>query len=347
MFLTREETYLVVGNRPPANMTLKIGAKKDGTLTAMEFTDLGTGGAYPAGGTSLVDWLVRDLYACPNIKTKMTDVFINAGPARPFRAPGHPQGAWALEQMMDEVALAIGMDPVELRIKNISNVSQTRPGQPPYTSNGLKDCLEKGAEAFGWKAARQKAGDAGDGRFRRGVGMAACTWIVGGGWPPSTVIIKLFADGSVNLNMGASDIGTGTKTVMAQVAAEELGVKPETIQIENADTGTTQFATPSGGSKTVPTESPTVRNAALDLKRNLLAMASEDLKVSAENLVYDGDDIAVRGEPDKRIKIMDISKLKKQGVAVGVGYRGPNPEGKSINPFAAQFCEVEVDIKDG
>jgi xanthine dehydrogenase YagR molybdenum-binding subunit len=97
--------------------------------------------------------------------------------------------------------------------------------------------------------------------------MAGGLWFAGGGRPPSTVIVKLFSDSSVNLNMGASDLGTGTKTVMAMVVAEELGIKPEAIQIENADTGTTQYATPSGGSKTVPTEAPAVRNAAVQVKQ--------------------------------------------------------------------------------
>jgi len=98
--------------------------KKDGTLTALEFSCTATGGAYPAGGTSLLDWLVRDLYLCPNVKTEMKDVYINSGPARPFRAPGHPQGAWALEQMMDALAEKIGMDPVDLRVKNIPSIAR-------------------------------------------------------------------------------------------------------------------------------------------------------------------------------------------------------------------------------
>ena len=111
-FLAREATYLAMGNRPPSNMTLKAGIKKDGSLTALEFTCLGTGGAYPAGGTTLVDWQIRDLYLCPNVRTECTDVYINAGPARPFRAPGHPQCSWALEQMLDALAEAIFLRPV-------------------------------------------------------------------------------------------------------------------------------------------------------------------------------------------------------------------------------------------
>ena len=346
MFMTREDTFLDAGNRPPSHMTLKAGVKKDGTLTALDFTCLGTGGAYPAGGTSLVDWLVRDLYTCPNVRTACTDVFINAGLSRPFRAPGHPQGAWALEQMMDELAAAIDMDPVDIRLKNIPGFSQAREGQPPYTTSGLRRCIQDGAKAFGWGKARGASGDTGKDHIRRGVGMAACLWVVGGGGPPSTVIIKMFSDGSINLNMGASDIGTGTKTIMALVAAEELGVLPEVIQIENADTGTTQYATPSGGSKTVPTEAPAVRSAAIQVKRQLLEMAAKDLRADIADLRYLGMDILAQKTGEK-LKITDISGLKKRGVIVGVGYRGPNPENKVVNPFAAQFCEVEVNLRTG
>jgi len=349
VFLTREETFLCVGNRPPSNMTLKAGVKKDGTLTALEFSCIGTGGAYPAGGTSLVDWLVRDLYQCPNVRTKLTDVYINAGPSRPCRAPGHPQGAWALEQMIAALAEAIKMDPVEIRLKNIPLYSQAREGNPPYTSTGLKECLKEGAKAFGWKEALKKASEANarGGSLRRGVGMASGLWVAGGGGPPSTILIKLFSDGSVNLNMGASDIGTGTKTVMAMVVSEELGVPTKKIQIEHADTRTTQYATPSGGSKTVPTEAPAVRAAALHVKQQLLEMASRELKTEADQLNLINGEILSTIDPTKKIKISGLSELKRQGVILGVGYRGPNPDKKVVNPFAAQFCEVEINIQTG
>jgi xanthine dehydrogenase YagR molybdenum-binding subunit len=348
LFLTREETYLCVGNRPAANMRLRAGVKKDGTLTAFEFTCIGSGGAYPAGGTSLVDWQVRDLYNCPNVRTEMTDVYINAGPSRPCRAPGHPQGSWALEQMLDALAEAIKMDPVKLRLKNIPSYSQAREGNPPYTTTGLKDCLEEGAKAFGWEEARTKAAETKkNGDIRRGVGMASGLWFAGGGGPPSTVIVKLFSDGSVNLNMGASDIGTGTKTIMAMVVSEELGVPLDKIQIEHADTGTTQYATPSGGSKTVPTESPAVRAAAEEVKRQLFELASKDLKVNAADLTLKDGEVISMHDPLKRIKIADVSDFKRRGVLLGIGYRGPNPQNKVVNPFVAQFCEVEVNTKTG
>lgn len=348
LFLSREETFLSVGNRPPANMKIKGGVKKDGTLTALEFIATATGGAYPAGGTSILDWLVRDLYLCPHVHCETTDLFINAGPSRPFRAPGHPQCSWALEQLMDELAEAIGMDPLELRLRNIPLVSQGR-GGIPYTSTGLEACIREGAREFDWTKRRQAAVQANrqGGHLKRGIGMGSCLWFVGGGGPPSTVIVKLFADGSVNLNLGASDIGTGTKTVMAMVVAEELGVKPQYIQIENADTGTTQYATPSGGSKTVPTEAPTVRAAAVEIKRQLLRMAAEQLEVAADELRFAGQVVVSRSDPARKLAISDLKGLKQRGVVVGVGYRGPNPEKKVVNPFAAQFCEVEVNTLTG
>ena len=344
LFLTREETFVCVGNRPPATMRLKAGVKKDGTLTALEMTALGTGGAYPAGGTSLVDWLVRDLYLCPNVRTEATDVYINGGPSRAFRAPGHPQCAWALEQMMDALAAAIGMDPVELRRKNIPAVSQGR-GNQPYTTTGLDRCLTEGAAAFGWSGARRRP--KADGPVKRGVGMAAGLWIGGAGGPPATIVVKLFADGSANLNMGASDLGTGTKTVMAMVVSEELGVPLEKIQIENADTGTTQFATASGGSKTVPTEAPAVRAAALAVKGQLFEIAAAELKAPVADLRIAGDEVVSARDPKVRRRIAELEGVQRRGLLIGVGTRGANPEGKVVNPFAAQFCEVEVDTRTG
>jgi len=131
------------------------------------------------------------------------------------------------------------------------------------------------------------------------------------------------------------------------VVAEELGVQPGMLQIEHADTGTTQYATPSGGSKTVPTESPAVRAAALSVKQQLLDLAAEDLKTPSSDLAMKEGEIVSLSDPAKKIKVTAVTGLKKRGVIIGVGYRGPNPEGKVVNPFVAQFCEVEVNTKTG
>jgi len=341
IFLPREDCFLATGNRPGNTMTVKIGAKNDGTLTAIDYRSLGSSGAYAYGADSST--LAAYLYTCPNLRTEDTTVYINAGKARPMRAPGFPQGAWALEQAMDELAQKLGADPVELRLKNIAGVFQTD-GGIPFTSNQLAECLRKGAMEFGWSEmrARDKTG----GHLRRGVGVAACFWGYAGG-PPSTVIVKLYSDGSVNLNMGASDIGTGTKTWAAMIVAEELGVAVNAIQIEYADTATTQYATSSGGSKTVPSDSPAVRAAAYAVKVQLMRMAAEQLKVDVSDLEFRDLTISSRSDEEKKVAVTALEKLDRQGVVIGTGYRDPNPEDMVTFPFGAQFCEVEVNTRTG
>ncbi len=341
IFLPREDCFLATGNRPANTIAVRIGAKRDGTLTALDYKSLGSAGAYPSGaGTST---MAAFLYRCPNVRTEDTTVLINAGRVRPMRAPGFPQAAWALEQAVDELAGQLDIDPVELRLRNIPEVAQIEDGIP-YTSNHLAACLRNGAEAFGWSEARSQ--ERGEGHLRRGVGAAACFWVYPGG-PPSTVIVKLYSDGSVNLNMGASDIGTGTKTWAAMIVAEELGVSVQRIQIEHADTATTQYTGPSGGSKTVPSDSPAVRAAAHAVKRQLLTMAAEQLETEVSTLALDGQEIVDRSDPERRLAVTAIEKLRRQEVVVGTGYREPNPEGKITWPFAAQFCEVEVNTRTG
>jgi xanthine dehydrogenase YagR molybdenum-binding subunit len=341
IFLPREDCFLATGNRPGNTMTVKIGAKNDGTLTAIDYKSLGSTGAYPYhAGTS---GQAAYLYTCPNMRTEDTTVHTNAGKARPMRAPGYPQCAWALEQAMDELAQKLEMDPVDLRLKNIAEVLQVEEGRP-FTSNQLAECLRKGAAEFGWATARARTET--DSHLRRGVGVAACFWGYAGG-PPSTVIVKLFSDGSVNLNMGASDIGTGTKTWAAMIVAEELGVAVDQIQIEHADTATTQYATSSGGSKTVPSDSPAVRAAAYAVKVQLMRMAADQLEVEEADLELRDLTIASRSNQEKTVEVTALEELDRQGVVIGTGYREPNPEGKVTFPFAAQFCEVEVNTRTG
>jgi xanthine dehydrogenase YagR molybdenum-binding subunit len=344
LFLTREQVCRTLGNRPANTITLRAAAKKDGTLVALHSRVRGTGGAYSEGGTGAADYVVRELYLCPNVRCENQNAYINAGPQRPFRAPGHPQGAWALEATMDALAAKIGMDPIEFRLKNVATVSQVRNGIP-YTSTGFARCLEEGAKAFGWKEARARASR--PGHLKRGVGVAGGMWQGGNGGPPATVIVKLFADGSAHLNMGASDIGCGTKTWGAQIVAEELGVPVDRISVEHADTATTQFATPSGGSKTVPTESPAIRAAAVEVRQQLLAMAADHLKVPAEDLTLKGPEVTSRSDPSKKVALSQIPAFSRRGLLLGVGYRGPNPEGKAVNPFCAQFAEVDVNTRTG
>jgi len=340
-FLSREESFLCMGNRPAYSLKLKAGMKKDGTLLALELNAFGEVGAYPAGSNP-VGGMLRELYTCPNVKTTEELIYINGGQIRAFRAPGYPQGAWALEQMMDTLAEKAGMDPVEFRLKNAATVCATDANKP-FTSNGLPQCLTEGAKAFGWKEARARAKS--DGPVVRGVGMAAALWS-NVARPRSTVIVKYYLDGSVNLNMGAADLGTGMRTIMAQVVAEELGVPIARIEVENADTGTTQYSDGANGSKTTMIDSPAVRAAALDVKHKLLEAAAEQLKVPAAGLTLKNGEVAgPAGSPPT--KVGQLALMQMQQVVVGVGVRAPHPSDKSIRPFAAHFAEVEVNKRTG
>jgi xanthine dehydrogenase YagR molybdenum-binding subunit len=268
------------------------------------------------------------------MRTEDITVYTHTGKARPMRAPGFPQCSWALEQTMDELAEKLGKDPVELRLQNLLTELQRGDGMP-FTSNQLAACLTEGARAFGWEAAKKAKKE--KGHLRRGVGAAACFWAYPGG-PPSTVVVKLFADGSANLNMGASDIGTGTKTWAAMIVAEELGVPLDKILVEHADTATTQYATASGGSKTVPSDSPAVRAAAIDVKKQLLGFAAEQLETTATDLVLDNLTITSRSDPEKKLALAEVERLDRRlsrpqpGRQGHLPLRGPVLRGRGQHP---------------
>jgi xanthine dehydrogenase YagR molybdenum-binding subunit len=341
LMLSREDTLLCVGNRPEAKMTLKAGVKKDGTLTAFQLTNVSTPGAYPGGTT--VGFQVGELYKCPNVLISERSFYTNAGPGRPFRAPGHPPCSWALEQMMDMLAEKINMDPVEFRLRNFTNVSQTR--KMPYTSTGLKECLIEGADKFGWKEAR--AAKKSSGHIRRGFGVAAGMWQGGAGSPPYTAEVRMFVDGGVTIKTGAMDLGTGTKTVACMVAAEELNVPLERIRIENADTAVTPYAQISGGSRTLPCLMPTVRRGAWLVKQQLLAWGAEALGAAVEDLELKDNIVVSRSDPAKKKTVEELIRAHGVMDVIGIGNREPNPPDKATMPFAAHFAEVEVNTRTG
>jgi CO/xanthine dehydrogenase Mo-binding subunit len=345
--LSREEGFLCVGNRPAGRLWLKAGIRRDGALIALHMKLFEEGGAYVQQYPGQIIGYLSDLYACPNVRAEEHYFHINAGTGRPFRAPGYPQAAWALEQTMDDLAEAIGFDPVEIRLKNVPLVSQIRNGKP-YTSTGLADCLSRGAQAFGW--AEKPSPPRSSGGIKRGVGVACCNW----GYPGealATAVVKVFGDGSVNLNTGASDIGTGTKTILAMIVAEDLGVPLSSIQVEHADTATSQYAPISGGSQTVVSNAPAVRAAATAARRQIMEMAAQQLNLPLSSLVLrDGKIISTDGA--RSLAIGDLKQLRPtfgatRGVIVGVGQREPHPPGKVGLPFAAHFAEVEVNTRTG
>lgn len=347
--LDREEEAMSMGNRPSNVMTIKAGCKKDGTLTALQLKSIGPVGAYNAGADSGDP--LRELYQCANVKTEESEVYINADVARPHRAPGHVQGTFALEQVIDMLAEKCGLDPIEFRLRNYSDVEQTR-NNIPYSQKGLRQAYQKGAEKFGWSERAARKQQMSRGAKKRGYGMASQIW-GGGGGPPGYAIVKLFADGTASLLSGAQDIGGAMGTTLLQVAAEELGLLPDKITISMGDTEICPYGPGSGGSRTTPSMAPAVRMAAADAKRQLLQLAARVMKLPAgqlatrEGFVYDAQNPATRKPIPEVTSQMRTAWISPQSMIIGTGFRGPNPDNLALNTWGAQFAEVEVDTDTG
>jgi len=330
LMLDRKQEHLCTGNAPSALMTVKIGAKKDGTFTAIHHRSFGSAGIAPGAGTSAP---LRNLYQnTPNILGEDHAVFTNAGPGAPLRAPGHPQGAFGLESAVDELAEKLGMDPLELRRKNES--SPVRVMQ-----------YEVGAKAIGWERRNKKAGDV-PGPRKRGLGMANGEWNVNARGSGVGCEVRIHRDGSVECFSGAQDIGSGFRTAMAVVAAEELGLKPHDITMHVGDTRWPP-GPGSGGSNTTNSVAPVVRQAAHDAKQKLFAAAAPSLGAKPEELEARGGKVFAAGKPGKSLTFKQAAaKIPGDQVAASAERK---PQYELLRPDIAgtQFCEVEVDTETG
>jgi len=337
--LSRKENSLCVGNRPSTQITIKGGAKKEGTLTALSLKNFTCGGLDRGDESS--EPLI-DVYKCPNVKVEEFTVFTNTGAGRATRAPGHVQGTFALEGFMEELAVELGLDPLEFRRKNYTASKEGGTGIV-YSSKGLDKCYDIGAQKIGWARRNKKPGD-GQEKKRRGLGMASQIWW-GGGVPGTLADIKLHRDGSVEAISGTQDIGCGTRTYMATVAAETLGLEPQDITVKIGDT-VYPWAPISGGSLTAPSVGPAVRDAALKAAEYLKGLAAKKLSVPAEDVVLADKRLFDKNMPENGIAFKDLVKeMRRQ--AVFHGERGPLPAGFAYNTFGAHFAEVEVDTETG
>jgi len=337
--LSRKDNSLCVGNRPTSLITIKAGVKKDGTLTSFSMKNYTGGGV--GRGDRCSEPLI-DIYRCPNVKVEEFTVFTNTGASRPTRAPGHVQGTFALEGFLEELANELGLDPLELRRKNYTSANQGQAGIP-YSSKGLDKCYDLGASAIGWDRRNKKPGE-GQGKKRRGLGEASQIWW-GAGVPGTLADVKIHPDGSVEAICGTQDIGCGTRTYMATVTAETLGLEPQDITIKIGDTAY-PWAPLSGGSLTTPSVAPAIRDAALKAAEYLKNLAAKKLNIEAADLVLAGKKLVNQNNPEQSIAFSDITKEMRRE-AVFHGERGELPPGFAYNTFGAHFAEVEVDTETG
>ncbi len=343
LMLDRREENLLAGNRGATVQKLRIGAKRDGTLTAIDLEALYGIGAYGTW-TAVVSGPAQELYKCANVRSNTLGVRVNLGTHSAFRAPGYVEGIFALESAVDELCDKLGKDPVEFRRKNHADKDQAADSR--YTSKHLLACYDKVLELAGIEdALPAKQSLAGEGHWRRGVGIASQTW-GGGGGPPAHALVRINPDGTVEVMSGTQDIGTGTKTALSQIVAEELGVHIESVQFRLGDTQKGPYAPASWGSMTMPSVGPAVRGAAADARQQLLEIASYFMEVPTKNLHIADGAITIEGRQESSRTIKELLSEIGEYMITGKGFRGPNPT-QPIRTWGAQIAEVEVNVETG
>jgi len=337
LVLDRQEEQMDSGNRPGTWQQLRIGAKRDGTLTAIALTSYGTAGVGLGAG---VGFNAEALYACPNFTGAQHDVFINAGPGCAMRAPGNTPGAFGLEQAVDELAERLAVDPLELRDR--IDPSPVR-----------REERRIGAERIGWR--RRHAPGADPGPVKRGLGVAQSIWMANVQLD-SSCEVRVMRDGSVEVLSSVQDIGTGTSTVMAQTVAEVLGLRTKDIIVRIGDT---EFppGPPSYGSRATASITPPARTAAWHVLRSLLREAGLALNAASTDLIARDGKILVREDPSRSMRFADAAARLRTDRISAVASRADDYSGfmRRMGDAAlahqalggVQFAEVAVDTETG
>ena len=335
--LTRRDENIAAGNRNATIQRLTAAAKSDGTLTALGGEFVNAIGF--SGWSASTEGPMKMLYACENVRTVQYPAKLNLPPMAAFRAPGFVEGTFALECLLDEVAAKLDMDPLELRRRNYA--SSDRVEDRPFSSKNLEECYRR-AEPH-W-AKRDEVRARSNGPWKHGTGLASQIWY-GGGGPPSYAWIRVGADGRAQVVTAMQDIGTGTRTAMAQIAAEELGVPVEHVQVSLGDSARGPFASISAGSSTIPSMGPAVRSAAADAKRQLIEIAAQ--RFHLEERVLDIKDGQIVSSDGSSWPLTEVTGLLEDAQILGKGARGPNPAGMQVLTFGVQVAEVAVDVETG
>jgi len=329
LMLDRKEEHLATGNRPSAYARVKAAADAEGKVVAWDCETWGTGGAGAGAGFPLP----YNIYQIPNRRRLHKNVYINAGPQRAMRAPGHPQGCFITETVLEEIADKMRMDPLELRMRNL-------PEEAPDTM--WRRYFPMAAEKIGWSR-RHPFGDPTPGPIKRGLGCAANRW-AGAGSRRTQAQCEILPDGGVVMRIGTQDIGTGTRTLVKIVTAETFGLTLDQVTAEIGDTRH-PFAPGSGGSVTVGSVTPTVRVTAEKALAALAARVAPELGVEPATIVASGGRVHAQGDPSKGMTWREA--CKRLGTA-SVTVDGQWEEGlSSVGTSGVQFVDLEVDVETG
>jgi CO/xanthine dehydrogenase Mo-binding subunit len=351
--LGRDEEFLTA-TKHAARIRIRSGVRSDGTLIAHEATCLYNGGAYAKDTPEKIfrGYASMGPYRVPNIRVDSSGVYTNIVPACAFRGFGIPQVAWAHESQMDEIAGRLGMDPLELRLRNV-----LLPGDQWSTGETLEEdphypeLLRDAAERIGWSwpATPRRTG-----RRVRALGLSSI--IKGMSSFPATSIARLNADGSLNVLTSSVEMGQGALTALAQIGAHEATLPLERVRISTPDTATTPFDHMTAASRTTNFMGRAVRGAVRDVKRQLVELASAQLEIAPDDLEIVDGHVAVRGSPDRRLSFGSVVSTARVGSLIGSGRHsfstfldletGQGIGSPQWHP-AVCACEVEVDEETG
>ncbi|HEU5295913.1 MAG TPA: xanthine dehydrogenase family protein molybdopterin-binding subunit [Burkholderiaceae bacterium] len=347
LVMQRPQLFGPVGGRPRTEQTVTLGADPEGRLAAIEHRSI--------SNTSVIeDWtetcalVTRGLYACPNVATSHRLVKLNVGTPTFQRAPGEATGSFALECALDELAHGADIDPIELRLRN--HAERDGDKNLPFSSNALRECYRLGGERFGWSRRNPVPRSMAQGRWLVGMGMATATR------PakrlPCAARVRVWPDGTALVQSSTADLGTGTYTVMCQIAADALGLSPSQVHFELGDTELPE-APIAAGSMTVESVGSAVHAACADARRHLVALACNDPASPcsgarpAEVVIGDGW-VHLVADARKRERVAAL--IARRGEAVEAeGRSAPGPEDKqwSMHSYGAVFAEVRVDRELG
>ena len=366
---TREEIFTAYRHGQPLIVTVKTGVKKDGTIVAQQLKTINNSGAYRGSGVVVI-FLVWGFamapYRIPNLKYEGYSVYTNNPVRTPQRGHGAPQMRFAVESQLDMIAEELGLDPMEIRLKNARESGEMLPNGDNVHNCGLKDCLLDIAKHTDFQAKLSHSRNGKRERFRKGIGVGVSSYFGGSLIYPnsSSVLVKMNDDGSVTLLTGAMDIGQGAETIISQIVAEELKIPMEEVQVVAADTETTPVDIGSWISGNAYVCGNAARVAAGNVREKLMDLAAEELEANMEDLVVQDKRVHVVGSPDRSLsygKLVALSIQKHRGDPIIGNGHWRTMRDEPIHPslattkgrwtenyaFDAQTAEVEVDTETG
>lgn len=352
MEYSREEDSCRTETRQTYSAVGKIGVKKDGTITALQEKLIVDGGAYFSRNctTTMANMgSFTGLYRCPNVAAEADCVYTNILTTGGIRGYGNSEAMCVLELLVDKAAKEMGMDPLELRLRNLKKAGDPDGKGQPMETCTLEELISLGAEKIGWAKKRKQKKENGTKRY--GIGMAIMMDVSGA--QPSCIqhrnaTIKFNEDGSASLILTAYDMGQNLPGTCAQIAAEVLGIRYEDIHVVNGDTDNTMFDTGIGASAGLYQVGYAVMNAALEAKKSLLERAARRLGVKADQLEVKDRRIYVPSNPQNGITVCEVTRQATynfEGEHLNISGKGSFSPAQNPPPFAAVFAEVEVDVE--